>query len=54
MILVLSAIITPSTDPINMSIVAVPLYVLYEFGIIVAKIFARTPVGTVNTGADSA
>jgi sec-independent protein translocase protein TatC len=44
-ILILAAIITPSTDPINMSIVAVPLYVLYEFGIVIAKIFARTPVG---------
>ena len=54
LILILSAIITPSTDPINMSIVAVPLYVLYEFGIIIAKIFARTPVGAVNTEADSA
>jgi sec-independent protein translocase protein TatC len=44
-ILILAAIITPSTDPINMSIVAVPLYILYEFGIIISKIFARTPVG---------
>jgi len=44
-ILILAAVITPSTDPINMSIVAVPLYILYEFGIIIAKIFARTPIG---------
>ncbi|HRA46795.1 MAG TPA: twin-arginine translocase subunit TatC [Thermomicrobiales bacterium] len=43
-ILILAAVITPSTDPINMSIVAVPLYVLYEFGIIIAKIFAKTPI----------
>ena len=43
-ILILAAVITPSTDPINMSIVAVPLYVLYEFGIIIAKVFAKHPV----------
>jgi sec-independent protein translocase protein TatC len=43
-ILILSAVITPSTDPINMSIVAVPLYILYEFGIIISKIFAKTPI----------
>jgi sec-independent protein translocase protein TatC len=43
-ILIISAIITPSTDPINMGIVAVPLYVLYEFGIIIARIFAKTPI----------
>jgi sec-independent protein translocase protein TatC len=43
-ILIISAVITPSTDPINMSIVAVPLYILYEFGIIIARIFAKTPI----------
>ncbi len=40
-ILVVSAIITPSTDPINMAFVAIPLYVLYEVGIIVSRLFAR-------------
>jgi sec-independent protein translocase protein TatC len=43
-ILILAAIITPSTDPFNMMVVAVPLYVLYEAGVIVAKVFARRPV----------
>jgi sec-independent protein translocase protein TatC len=43
-LLVLSAIITPSTDPFNMAIVFVPLYLLYEAGILVARVFARTPV----------
>jgi sec-independent protein translocase protein TatC len=41
MILVVSAIITPSTDPINMAFVAVPLYLLYEGGIIIARLFAH-------------
>jgi sec-independent protein translocase protein TatC len=52
-ILILAAIITPSTDPINMAIVAVPLYVLYEFGIITARIFAKTPIARLNPEAGS-
>lgn len=43
-ILVASAIITPSTDPINMGVVAVPLVLLYEGGIIIARIFAGSGV----------
>ena len=43
-LLVLSAVITPSTDPFNMAIVAVPLLLLYELGVIIASIFARKPV----------
>jgi sec-independent protein translocase protein TatC len=41
LILIASAIITPSTDPINMAFVAVPLALLYEGGIIIAQLFAR-------------
>jgi sec-independent protein translocase protein TatC len=43
-LLILSAIITPSTDPFNMAIVFFPLYLLYETGILVARVFARKPV----------
>jgi sec-independent protein translocase protein TatC len=43
-LLILSAVITPSTDPFNMAVVAVPLLILYEAGIIIAGIFARRPV----------
>jgi sec-independent protein translocase protein TatC len=43
-LLILSAIITPSTDPINMAVVFFPLYLLYEIGILVATVFARTPL----------
>ena len=43
-LLVLSAIITPSTDPINMAVVFVPPYLLYEAGILVSTLFARTPL----------
>jgi sec-independent protein translocase protein TatC len=37
-----AAVITPSTDPFNMAIVAVPLLVLYEFGLIITALFAKT------------
>ena len=43
-LLILSAVITPSTDPINMAVVFVPLYLLYEAGILVSTLFARTPL----------
>jgi sec-independent protein translocase protein TatC len=43
-LLILSAVITPSTDPFNMAIVFVPLYLLYEAGIIISRLFARKPV----------
>ena len=45
-LMVLAAVITPSTDPFNMMVVFVPLYLLYESGIIVARLFARTPIET--------
>ena len=41
LILVLSAIVTPTTDPINLTLVAAPLYLLYEVGMVVARIFAK-------------
>lgn len=40
-LLVVSAVITPSTDPINMAFVALPLLALYEIGILIAYAFAR-------------
>jgi sec-independent protein translocase protein TatC len=39
---ILGAIITPTCDPVNQSLVAIPIIVLYEFGIILAKL-ARRP-----------
>ncbi|MBK8952500.1 MAG: twin-arginine translocase subunit TatC [Chitinophagaceae bacterium] len=35
-ILILAAIITPTTDPFSLGIVTIPLYILYEAGIIIA------------------
>jgi sec-independent protein translocase protein TatC len=36
-VLVISAFITPTTDPFTMLVVAFPLYVLYEVSILVAR-----------------
>jgi len=38
---VLAAVITPTFDPINQSLVAVPLILLYEMGIWLAKLVQR-------------
>lgn len=48
LITVAAAVITPSTDPINMMIVAVPLWLLYELGIIIARVFAKNPMRGTN------
>ena len=36
-VLIAAAIITPTPDPVNMMIVAVPIYILYELGIIFVR-----------------
>ncbi|HEY7035531.1 MAG TPA: twin-arginine translocase subunit TatC [Thermomicrobiales bacterium] len=40
-VLVAAAIITPTPDPFNMMVVAVPIYCLYELGILFARIGER-------------
>lgn len=53
LIIVVAAIITPTTDPINLSLVALPLVILYEVGIILARVLVRgeTTRGPVPTEA---
>ncbi|MDD5126782.1 MAG: twin-arginine translocase subunit TatC [Dehalococcoidales bacterium] len=41
---ILAALITPTFDPINQSLVAIPLIILYELSIWLAKIFERRDV----------
>ncbi len=43
-LVIVAAVITPSTDPINMGIVALPLLILYEAGILISVVFAKTPL----------
>lgn len=42
--LILSAILTPTSDIFNLLLMAVPLMLLYEIGILSARIFGRAPV----------
>lgn len=44
---VLAAIITPTPDPLNMSIVWLPLFGLYLLGVLLAYIFGKKPEATV-------
>lgn len=52
-ILVGAAIITPTPDPFNMSLLAGPVMVLYALSILLAKIFGR-PRETYDSGAEAA
>lgn len=39
-VLIVAAVITPTPDPVNMMLVAIPIYLLYEIGIIVSRLAA--------------
>ncbi|MDQ3779368.1 MAG: twin-arginine translocase subunit TatC, partial [Chloroflexota bacterium] len=41
-LVIASAVITPSTDPFNLALVAIPLVILYELGAVISRVFART------------
>ena len=45
---IIAALVTPTPDPINMMIVMVPLYLLYEVGIILARFARRSEPTTPN------
>jgi len=38
LISIIAALVTPTPDPINMMIVMLPLYLLYEVGIVLSRI----------------
>ena len=40
-IVTLSAVITPTVDPVNLAFMAVPLWVLFEFGIVLVRVAQR-------------
>jgi sec-independent protein translocase protein TatC len=45
---VIAAIVTPTPDPINMMIVMVPLYLLYEVGLLLTRLTRIKKPGTVQ------
>jgi sec-independent protein translocase protein TatC len=38
---IVGAILTPTPDIFNQTILSIPIYLLYEFGILAARIFGR-------------
>jgi sec-independent protein translocase protein TatC len=40
-ILIAAALITPTPDPFNMMVVAIPIYIIFELGLIFARVGAR-------------
>lgn len=50
-IAVAAAVITPTPDPGNMLLVAVPLYALYELGVLLSRVFQVKPVDEAETPA---
>jgi sec-independent protein translocase protein TatC len=36
-VVILAAVITPSGDPFSLMVVAIPLYILYEFSVFICK-----------------
>ena len=51
-ICIVAAVITPTPDPVNMMIIAVPLYLLYEIGILLARLAARPVSRPAEEGID--
>jgi sec-independent protein translocase protein TatC len=43
-ITILAALITPTGDPYNLLLLAVPMYLLYELGIVLARLVPKPPV----------
>ncbi|GGR95926.1 twin-arginine translocase subunit TatC [Deinococcus sedimenti] len=50
-IMIAAAVITPTPDPMNMMLVAVPLYVLYELSVILSRVFRVVPTEDTETPA---
>ncbi len=48
--LVAAAIITPTTDPVNMALFAGPLYLLYEVGVLLSRVFRKREEAEVQSG----
>ncbi|WP_034386826.1 twin-arginine translocase subunit TatC [Deinococcus sp. YIM 77859] len=42
-VMLLAALITPTPDPMNMLLVALPLYALYELGVLLSRVFRVIP-----------
>lgn len=52
--LIISAILTPTSDLFNLLLMAVPLMILYEIGILSARVFGRPPAHPSGEGSEAA
>ncbi len=43
LVVIIAALITPTGDPVNLLLLAVPMYLLYEVGIILARLVPKRP-----------
>jgi sec-independent protein translocase protein TatC len=46
LIAIAAAVITPTPDVFNMSLMGVPMYLLFEIGVILVKVIERKRAGT--------
>ena len=49
-VLVVAAIITPTTDPYTMMLTGLPLYALYELGVLLSRVFRKREVVELTSG----
>jgi sec-independent protein translocase protein TatC len=49
LIIAVAAMLLPGTDPVTMLIAMVPLYLLFEFSLLLARLFGRPPDEAVDT-----
>jgi sec-independent protein translocase protein TatC len=47
---ILAAIITPTGDPFNLALMAVPMILFYEVGIILARVLGKKPTEAAAAG----
>ena len=49
-IVIVAAVITPTGDPFNLMVLAVPMYLLYELGIVLARFVPKPQAGSLPEG----
>lgn len=42
-ILAIAAVLTPTGDPLNLMIMAIPMYILFELGLLASKLYLNSP-----------
>ncbi len=51
-ILVIAAVLTPTGDPVNLMIMALPMYILYEIGLLASKLYQNSDGSGKDKGAE--